>query len=312
MYSPKSGENLELLAPAKLNLFLELLARRDDGFHEIETLMVAINIFDTIRISARSDRQLELSCHWAGGFNASSTPVGLSYGWPTLPTERDNLVWQAMEKLRSRAGIELGATIEVIKRIPAAVGLGGASSDAAAALIVANELWRLRWSATQLAEVAADLGSDVPFLLAGGAAVCRGRGERMESVTQITRMDFVVVQPPGGLSTKQVYQHSHLTEKPCRVDRLLAATQQGRLSLMGKSMFNRLQEPAAQLSPWINRTRREFQNLDVCGHQMSGSGTSYFGLCRNARHARRIANRLRGRIAGTVFCAHSLPSHRRR
>src|SRR5262245_56559689 len=164
-------------APAKLNLFLEVLARRPDGFHEIETLMGAVSIFDTLEFAPRSEGELRLSCRWVGGIRARSarrTSSGDAAGATPrdavgdLPPGEQNLVYRTVARLRERCAIRGGAEIRLHKRIPSAAGLGGASSDAAAALVAANVAWKLGWSPAQLAELAADLGSDIPYFLGSG------------------------------------------------------------------------------------------------------------------------------------------------
>ncbi|MEX0979408.1 MAG: hypothetical protein WDZ48_11170, partial [Pirellulales bacterium] len=122
-------------APAKLNLFFEVLARRSDGYHEIETLMVAVNLYDTLYAWADPSGQLRLDCRWAGA-DASNEALGV------LPLEHENLALRAAQLLRTRAGIEAGIGLKLVKRIPSAAGMGGGSSDAAAALLAANQVWR--------------------------------------------------------------------------------------------------------------------------------------------------------------------------
>jgi 4-diphosphocytidyl-2-C-methyl-D-erythritol kinase len=184
--------------------------------------------------------------------------------------------------------------------------LGGASSDAAAALVAANRLWRLDWPRRRLAEVAAEVGSDVPFFLHGGAAICRGRGERLEAVTLREPLHVVVVRPPAGLATAEVYRHCRPAKSPGRLESLLAAAHRGQTAAVGRALFNGLQAAAEQLSPWIGRVRAAFRRTDCCGHQLSGSGTSYFGICRHARHARHVAGQLRAAGVGAVFRATTL------
>lgn len=301
-------------APAKLNLFLEVRARRDDGFHEIETLMTAVTLFDTLRFIPRSDGQLHVTCNWANGFtaqtnfhekqnNLSEHPDCFRSILGSLPESGNNIVQRSLEELRVRAGINTGATIQLIKHIPSAAGLGGASSDAAVALLAANDAWRLEWPLGRLEELAADLGSDVPFFLTGGSAVCRGRGEQIQPIENHTKMEFVIVYPPEGLSTAEVYRHCRPADHAETTDSLLAAITSGKLQEIGNSFLNRLEPAAERCSQWIGRVRGAFEKLDCLGQQMSGSGSSYFGLCRNARHASRIANRLRAAAVGTVFRA---------
>lgn len=280
-------------APAKLNLFFEVLARRGDGYHEVETLMVPIDLCDTLFACADASGRMRLDCRWAAA--DSSEALGL------LPPASENLALRAAELLRRRAGVDAGLSLRLIKRIPAAAGLGGGSSDAAAALVAANAVWRLGWTRAALAELAAELGSDVPFFLDGRAAICRGRGERIEALADLPTWHFVVVRPPQGLSTAEVYAHCRVAERPHAVAPLVGALRAGDGRNLRNLLFNRLQEAAESLSPWVGRVRRELARSDCLADQMTGSGTAYFGICRHARHARRVAGRLQARGIGRVF-----------
>ena len=285
-------------APAKLNLFFEVLAKRTDGYHEIESLMCPIDLYDTLCFRENRTGQIELECRQATGrFSAHAASE--------IPQGRQNLVYRAVELLRERAGVSAGATLHLVKRIPAEAGLGGGSSDAAAALFLANEGWKLGWTTSELAGVAAEIGSDVPFFLVGGSAICRGRGEILYREEGLATLDFVVVRPPEGLSTAAVYGNCRPATSPRLVGPLVDALRRGNLGEAGPLLFNHLQPAAESLSPWIDRLRREFATLDFLGHAMSGSGTSYFGLCRHARHARRLARLLNARGLGSVFAVQS-------
>jgi 4-diphosphocytidyl-2-C-methyl-D-erythritol kinase len=305
MYVRRRSTLVEVATPAKVNLFLEVLTRRKDGFHEIQTLMAPIRLFDTVLFATNPDGRIHLTCRWACGVEAQLAGGRSASGdlWPTLPQGADNLVHVALERLRERAGTDAGASVVLVKRIPAAAGLGGASSDAAAVLVAANAAWRLGWDRRQLSEVAAEVGSDVPFFLHGTPCLCHGRGEKVEPLGGTKPMSLVVVRPPQGLSTPEVYRQSRPAERPESVESLLAAWRQGHVAQVGRRLFNRLQEAAARLSPWIARLQAVFDPLDCLGHQMSGSGTSYFGICRHARHARRVAGCLRAAGFGAVFPA---------
>lgn len=289
MHVHRSASGLVAAAPAKLNLFLEVLAKRDDGFHEIETLMAPIAWYDTLVFAPGPRGTLTLSCH-------ASRDVGAL----ELPHGEDNLVLRGLRRLAERSGTAQGGHITLYKRIPLAAGLAGGSSDAAAALSLANEGWQLHWSRAQLAEIAAELGSDVPFFLGRGAAVCRGRGEKIEPLANLGTWHFVIVRPPVGLSTAQVYRACAPAAQPRCAAPLAEALRHGCPARAGQLLHNQLQAAAATLTPWIDRLRREFARLDCLGHQMSGSGTSYFGLCRNARHALRIGAILKSRGLGVV------------
>jgi len=188
-------------APAKLNLFLEIIAKRPDGYHDLESLMVAIDLFDTLEIQTRTDSTLALTCD----------P-------PSLSTGPDNLVYKAAVALRARAGrTQLGATIHLTKRVPMQAGLGGGSSDAAAALVGLNEIWKLGLTREELVAIAATIGSDVAFFLTPdmSAAWCTGRGEVVAPEEPPARgFHFVLVCPPVGLGTAGVYKRLTVPPEP--------------------------------------------------------------------------------------------------
>lgn len=283
-------------APAKLNLFFEVLGKRADGYHEIESLVLPIDLYDTLFFQDDPRGAITLRCHMP---SAARGPRGTEGG--ELPEGPENLVVRAAMRLRERAGVTAGARMRLVKRIPSAAGLGGGSSDAAATLLAANAAWQLGWSREQLADVGAELGSDVPLFLARGASVCRGRGEQVEALGGLGGLHFVVVRPPVGLSTAAVYQRCQPAAAPRPMQPLLEALRRGDLHAVGQTLFNRLEAAAETLSPWIARLREEFARLECVGQQMSGSGSCYFGLCRHARHARRVARCLEARGMGIAL-----------
>jgi len=266
---------VEVLAPAKLNLFLEVLGRRPDGYHEVESLMVAVSLYDTLTVLDDPSGALSLRC-----------------SDPTLPVGSDNLVIQAAECLKAATGCSRGAHIELTKAIPAQAGLAGGSSDAAATLAALDRLWDLRIPAEQRDALAAGLGSDVPFFNHVPAAVCRGRGERVESVPLNNTFHFVLVCPPVGMSTADVYRQATPPERPKPVRPLLEAMARGESADLGRSLFNRLQPVAEAIQPDLARVRTALANLGplLDGSSMSGSGSAYFGLCRTSVAARHAAD----------------------
>ena len=286
-------------APAKLNLFLEVLAKRRDGFHEIETLMVPIGLCDTLSFAAVESAEITCTVRW-------DLPRDGSGAARSIPLGDDNLAVRAARRLRETAGVQSGAAMHLVKRIPAAAGLAGGSSDAAAALSAANVAWQLHWAPARLASIAAEIGSDVPFFLDRKPALCLGRGEQVLPQAQLAPLHFVIVHPPTGLSTAEVYAGCRPAEVPRRAGALIESWRRGRQSDIGRLLHNRLQSAAAAISPWIDRLRREFDKLDVLGHQMTGSGSAYFGICRHARHARRLAATLRNRGFSQVFAVAGL------
>jgi 4-diphosphocytidyl-2-C-methyl-D-erythritol kinase len=299
-------------APAKLNMFLNLLGRRADGFHELETLMVPVQLADSL-----SFRPI-LS---TGGKEPAEIRLNVREAWPVqsplygdpIPSGPENLVVKALQLFQQRSGCALGAEVELVKRVPAAAGLGGGSSDAAAALRLANRRWRIHWSGERLADLAAEIGSDVPFFLAGGPAICRGRGERTERLPPIRPLHFVLVKPPVGLNSGAVYgaydarpdNRDEESDRNRGLAAFVAGLSRGKGFDVCRQMQNALQNAASSLSPWVDRLRMVFDELDFVGHQLSGSGSAYFGVCRHAHHARRLASILRTRQLGLVYATRS-------
>lgn len=303
---------LTVHAPAKVNWFLELLRKRDDGFHQIETFMSTVSLFDTLMFAPRSDSKLRLTVRHDQQAEAGSIPDG-----------PDNLVLKAAEAVRSRCASEVGqrgVDIVLHKRIPSAAGLGGASSDAAATIRALNFLWGSSLNKNQMHDIAADLGSDVPFFLSGGTALCEGRGELISSVDAPVGHWVVIGKPAKGLSTPEVFsrvvisQDREHSESQVNAAEFGLRLRSGRVSSIGRSLHNRLQGFAMPLNEEIAEVQKQFQLLQdlgrCCGHQLSGSGSSYFGLFRSRRLARNTAARLRGRMPGFRFyCCQTIGSY---
>ena len=258
-------------APAKLNLFLEILGRRLDGYHEIATLMLAVDLADELAIAPAADGELSLTCDV-----------------PTLSLGPDNLVLKAATRLRAETGCTAGLAIHLVKRIPSAAGLGGGSSDAAATLTGLNELWKLGLSPAALARFGAELGSDVPFFFNGVAAWCTGRGEVISPLAVGRQLDLVLVKPPAGLATADVYRRVRVPATPMNGEAAKAALASGDVEALGKALFNRLQEPAFELAPAVAEWHGRLSAMGTAGVLMSGSGSCLFALCRNASEARQV------------------------
>ena len=290
-------------APAKLNLFLNVIGKRPDGFHELETLMISVGVYDTLRFSEGTPGEVKLRCF---DYGAARTADPRSKG--ELSAGADNLVVRAAELLRSKTGTPQGARIELYKRIPLAAGLAGGSSDAAATLVGLNRCWNLGLSLKELHPLAAELGSDVPFFLnTTGAAVCTGRGEIIEPIELPLRLHFVIVRPRTGLSTALVFKHCQPSGAPSQVNELVTNLKQGRLARSAQLLYNTLQEPAERLNADVTQLKQVFSRQPVIGHMMSGSGTSYFGLCHNRRQALQVSARLKAMRLGDVFVTQSRP-----
>ena len=268
---------IEVLAPAKLNLFLEILGKRADGYHDLESLMVTVDLHDTLTFIDDPSGSITLTCDD-----------------PTLPTGLDNLIVRAAERLKAASGADRGALIDLKKVIPTRAGLAGGSSDAAATLIGLDRLWDLKTPSEMLDALAAGVGSDVAFFRQGPVAVCRGRGEIVEPWPIFEPMHFVLVCPPVGVSTAAVYRNVVLPEAPKGVGRALEALEAGDLPALGRSLFNRLQPVAERLEPSLGTVGAALAGLgsSLDGWLMSGSGSAYFGLASDRDAAEDAARRL--------------------
>ncbi|MBM4068711.1 MAG: 4-(cytidine 5'-diphospho)-2-C-methyl-D-erythritol kinase [Planctomycetes bacterium] len=263
-------------APAKVNLHLEVLGKRPDGYHEIATLMVAIRLFDTLVFRDASGGDIRLAC----------TQAGLSLG-------PDNLIVRAARLLQDHTGCTRGATIRLVKRIPMAAGLAGGSTDAAATLVGLNKLWRLGLGSTDLARLAARLGSDIPFFLGGPAAWCTGRGEIVEPLPLGAVLHLVLLCPRFGCATAEGYRRVVVPEKPQSGEAIRKAVAAGDVAGIAASLHNRLQPAAERLAPRLAEYATRLRRLGPAGVLMSGSGSTLFALCRDRDEAKRIARLLK-------------------
>ncbi len=312
MVPRKVGTAWEVVAPAKLNLYLEVLGKRTDGFHELETLLVPVRIYDQLTWSPSNSLSPSLStecslsiesCHPRGGFR------------PQVSIDpHDNLVTRAAKLLAAKAGLKPHGHFHLVKRIPQEAGLGGGSSDAAATLLLANEAWHAGLSHAELAHLAAELGSDVPYFLNQGPAICRGRGERIEPLGGLPHLHFVVVKPDFGLSTPRVFAElgergalsSERAEKSAScLSQLIAALNRGAIARACQWMTNRLETAAARLAPEISQIKTTLAQAGCWGQLMTGSGSTLVGVARSANQARRIARQLSAQKLGTVLATSS-------
>ncbi|HYS16599.1 MAG TPA: 4-(cytidine 5'-diphospho)-2-C-methyl-D-erythritol kinase [Candidatus Binatia bacterium] len=261
-------------AAAKVNLALEVLGRRDDGYHEIATVMQAVDLSD--RLVLEDGDVLELRT------TASD-----------VPTDGTNLALKAALTLREMSGARRGARITLDKRIPVAAGLGGGSTDAAAVLVGLNRLWGLRWPVARLAEVALRLGMDVPFFLHGGAALATGRGERLEPLVG-SALALVLVNPRVAASTAEIYGGvvAGMYSDGARARRMAAALRSRQPSRVAASLGNTLERVASPRYREVEQMEAALLAAGALGAAMSGSGLTVFGVARSYDHARQIRARV--------------------
>jgi len=230
-----------------------------------------------------------------------------------IPANQENLAARAISLLMDRVGLEktgqTGAEIDIVKGIPSQAGLGGGSSDAAAALLLGNAVWNTGLNFQDLARWAAELGSDVPFFLQRSVALCTGRGERIAPVECRQAPCFVIAKPPMGHPTAEVYANVSVPAPSERRDHaeIIAALRQASMSQWTHLLFNRLQPAANGLNEWGKRLCQAFRATDCLATQVCGSGSAWFGVYRNRRVAMTSLKQLRARIPELqLFCCRGL------
>lgn len=333
---PVAPAEVIVRAPAKLNLFLELLGKRPDGFHELETVMVPVSCMDTLCVS-RSERHQEIRLQtrwwpapedWRASLGEAAEPL------LAIPDDASNLIHRAIAATRSAFGLSGGFEVAVRKRIPAGAGMGGASSDAAAAIQAAAALGGIAPQHPELETIAAQIGSDVPFFLAhrGGtppgpqsvsprngnawAALATGRGERLQPFALARRLWFVVAYPRGGLSTAAVYGRVQVPPQPQAVDPCVEALTAGDVDALRAAMLNRLSHPAQTLSPRVSELLDLMRRCGLPAAMMTGSGSACFSVFAQRQQALQGAERLRQQWSrsaqsGRVMVVSSLPARPR-
>ena len=268
---------LVLRPPAKINLTLRVGPRRPDGFHDIRSLMQSIALSDTLALTPRAG------------------PLALHVRGHGVPADRENLVWRAAELLwraQGHTGDPRDAYINLEKSIPSAAGLGGGSADAAAALIGLNVLWGARRTSADLITLSAELGSDVPFFLQGGTALCAGRGDEVYPVDDIARLGLILIKPSIGVATADAYRWLDEDRAAGSVD----STHPGRLDLgwpVGPiALVNDLAAPVARRHPVIAEMIDACRQAGAMAAGMTGSGSAVFAAFSEAA-AKRVVRRLR-------------------
>ncbi len=277
-------DSVTVRAPAKLNLHLRVGELRSDGFHDITTVYQALSLFDEITASPAATLSVSVRGEGAG----------------EVPLDAGNLAVRAAVALADKTGCEPAARLTISKAIPVAAGLAGGSADAAAALIACDALWGTALDRATMLELAAGLGSDVPFALTGGTALGTGRGELLSPVLAAGRWHWVLAVADGGLSTPDVYREldrQRDRDGPAAsypFDRLVNALRSKDPVALGPALSNDLQAAALALRPDLRRTLTAGADLGALGCVVSGSGPTCAFLAASADDAIRLAAELAG------------------
>jgi 4-diphosphocytidyl-2-C-methyl-D-erythritol kinase len=279
-------------SPCKVNLLLNILGRRSDGFHDLETVMQPVNLCDELAFE-RATSRIELSC-----------------SDKSLPVDGGNLVFRAAEKFKSAAGITTGVKIHLEKRIPLAAGLGGGSGNAATTLLALNELFGQPLGHDKLFEIAAALGSDIPFFLQRQPALAVGRGEKiqpLENFPALANKAILLIHPGFGISTPWAYQNlarfpKALNGQKGRAQKLISLLQTKDLTTAATEFYNSLEAPAFEKFP-ILKMFKEFLAANGAAALMSGSGSTTFAICENLAAARSIGEKFKSQFGPNCWMA---------
>ncbi|HMJ89122.1 MAG TPA: 4-(cytidine 5'-diphospho)-2-C-methyl-D-erythritol kinase [Candidatus Acidoferrum sp.] len=266
----------------KINLLLNILGKRADGFHELETVMQPINLCDEIT------------------FERTSGGIALTCNDLSLQTDASNLVHRAAAKFLERAGIRDGVTMHLEKNIPMAAGLGGGSGNAATTLLALNELFVSPLSMEVLHEIAASLGSDIPFFLQSKPALATGRGEKIQALEPFAALEgraFLLVHPGFGIATAWAYKEltrfpSALNGERGRAEKLIAALNSGDLRRGAREFYNSLEAPALEKYPWLAVLQNFLRENGALAAMMSGSGSTTFAIASDRCAAQELEERV--------------------
>jgi 4-diphosphocytidyl-2-C-methyl-D-erythritol kinase len=279
-------QSLEKLSRCKVNLLLNILGRRPDGFHELETVMQPVNLLDRL------------------AFTRSGSGVSLTCSDSSLPTDSGNLVHRAAAAFLQQAGVHEGVRIHLEKHIPLAAGLGGGSGNAAATLLALNELFGQPLAPNALEKIAASLGSDVPFFLQDKPALATGRGEKVTSLAPFPALGtaaFLLIHPGFGIATAWAYKElarfpAALNGAPGRAEKLAALLQAGDLTAAGPAFYNSLEAPALEKYPLLALIQDFLRAQGAPAVLMSGSGSTTFAILHTDTAARELEGLVRSKF----------------
>jgi len=259
MRALNSMKEIEIKSPAKINLGLRVLRKRKDGYHEIETILQMISLYDDILIR-ESDKEIKVFCD-------DETLKG-----------RRNLAYTAAKVIKEKSKRKSGVDIFIKKNIPVGSGLGGGSSNAASVILGLNRLWELDYSKERLMEIAKFLGSDVPFFINGPVAIARGRGEIINPIKKVEKMHLILVIPPQPISTEWAYKNLNLKLTSIPSGSTLYRLNLSKINNIQDYLHNDLEEVVKERLPDISEIKKKLISLGSKGVAMSGSGSSVYGI----------------------------------
>jgi 4-diphosphocytidyl-2-C-methyl-D-erythritol kinase len=275
----KSKMKLSIKAPAKINLTLDVLYKRDDGFHEVEMIMTTIDLADRIELRPLSGPQIHIDC------TASF-----------VPTDDRNLTYQVAKLLQERYGVKQGVAISIDKQIPVAAGLAGGSSNAAATIKGLNQLWDLGLSLEEMASIGSEIGSDVSFCIYGGTALATGRGEVITPLPAPPPFWVILAKPPIGVSTGNIYGKLKVAGINTHPDtqQMIRAIEERNFRDITTSLGNVLEMVTLKEYPEVLHIKEQMKKFGADGVLMSGSGPTVYAITQKESRMQRVYNGLKG------------------
>ncbi len=290
-------EKISLKALAKINLGLDVVKRRADGYHEVRMIMQTIHLHDRLEITKAKEPGIRIA-------------VNLDF----LPTGEDNLIYKAVRMLMESYSIREGVDVKLEKRIPVAAGMAGGSTDAAAALYGMNELFHLGLKRSGLMELGVKIGADVPYCLMRGTALAEGIGEKLRSLPPMPKCPVLVAKPAASVSTKSVYENLKLDEQTVHPDiyAQIAAIREGNLKAAAEHMGNLLETVTIPRCPVIDEIKRCMMEHGALNAMMSGSGPAVFGLFEDEKTAKAAYGQVMKSHLAKQVCLTSIYNNRRK
>lgn len=279
-------------APAKINLAIDVLSKRPDGFHDVKMIMQSIALYDTISLKPVHGGKITVS---------SDTK--------RIPEDNTNIAYKTAEYIRHKYNVKSGVEIFIEKNIPVAAGLAGGSTDAAAVLNLLDKAWNLKLTKTEILEAAKRLGSDVPFCVAGGTALAEGLGEKLTPLRAMPESYILLAKPDMDISTQEVYEGidtEEILERP-DIDAMIKAINDGSLTQIGKNLSNVLEYVTIKKCPFIKDIKEKLIEYGALGSVMSGSGPTVFGLFDDQASAYNAYEHIK-QMVNEIFVVKPLPS----
>lgn len=271
------NQTIKIKTRAKINLTLDVLAKRKDGYHEVEMIMQSIDLYDELE------------------FKITQGDILIHCDHSEVPEDEKNIVYTAAQQLKREYNIDKGVEISIHKNIPVAAGLAGGSSNAAGTLKALNQLWELNLPLNTLMELGGRIGADIPFCLLGGTVLAKGIGDRLRPLSPLPTTWLVLVKPSFSVSTSWAYQNINFDKglRHPNTKKVLEAIKKGNIEGVMPYLENVLEGVTANAYPEINIIKNLMLNLGARGVLMSGSGPTVFGICKNKGQAQEIHKQLK-------------------